>query len=60
MISSVILSAICLMAAGDGGGGMAEGTQSIYDFTVKNVDGEDVKLSQYEGDVLVIVNVASK
>lgn len=34
--------------------------KSIYDFTVKNIDGEDVKLSKYKGGVLLIVNVASK
>lgn len=34
--------------------------KSIYDFTVKDIDGEDVKLSRYKGDVLLIVNVASK
>jgi glutathione peroxidase len=34
--------------------------KSIYDFIVKNIDGEDVKLSIYKGKVLFIVNVASK
>ena len=34
--------------------------KSIYDFTVKDIDGEDVKLSKYKGDVLLIVNVASR
>lgn len=33
---------------------------SIYDFTVKNIDGKDVPLSQYKGKVLLIVNVASR
>jgi glutathione peroxidase len=33
---------------------------SIYDFTVKDIDGKDVKLDQYKGKVLLIVNVASK
>lgn len=33
---------------------------SIYDITVKNIKGEDVSLKQYEGKVLLIVNVASK
>eukprot|EP00933_Yihiella_yeosuensis_P082628 TRINITY_DN96574_c0_g1_i1.p2 TRINITY_DN96574_c0_g1~~TRINITY_DN96574_c0_g1_i1.p2 ORF type:complete len:160 (-),score=33.56 TRINITY_DN96574_c0_g1_i1:413-892(-) len=33
---------------------------SIYDFTVKNIDGADVPLSQYNGKVVLIVNVASK
>ena len=37
-----------------------EKEMSIYDFIVKNIDGEDVSLSKYKGKVLLIVNVASK
>lgn len=33
---------------------------SIYELTVKNIDGEEVSLSDYKGKVLLIVNVASK
>ncbi|MBR7723029.1 glutathione peroxidase [Microvirga sp. SRT04] len=33
---------------------------SVYDFTVKSIDGKDVKLSQYKGKKLLIVNTASK
>ena len=33
---------------------------NIYGFTMKNIDGEEVKLSAYKGKVLLIVNVASK
>jgi len=32
---------------------------TIYDFTVKNIDGKDVSMEQYKGKVLLIVNVAS-
>lgn len=32
----------------------------IYNFVVKNQSGEDVKLSDYEGEVLLIVNTAIK
>ncbi|XP_010525941.1 PREDICTED: probable glutathione peroxidase 2 [Tarenaya hassleriana] len=40
---------------------MAEqSSNSIYDFTVKDIKGNDVNLSQYRGKVLLIVNVASK
>ncbi|XVF55002.1 hypothetical protein PTKIN_Ptkin06aG0001400 [Pterospermum kingtungense] len=40
---------------------MAEDTpNSIYDFTVKDIIGNDVSLSEYSGKVLLIVNVASK
>nr|XP_010930185.1 probable phospholipid hydroperoxide glutathione peroxidase isoform X1 [Elaeis guineensis] len=34
--------------------------KSIYDITVKDINGNDVNLSTYNGKVLLIVNVASK
>ena len=34
--------------------------KSIYDFVVKDIDGNDVKLGRFRGNVLLIVNVASK
>ncbi|KAF3449203.1 hypothetical protein FNV43_RR09931 [Rhamnella rubrinervis] len=37
-----------------------EGSKSIYDFTVKDIRGNDVSLSEYRGKILLIVNVASK
>jgi glutathione peroxidase len=33
---------------------------SIYSFTLKDIDGNDVTLSRYRGQVLLLVNVASK
>ena len=33
---------------------------SVYDFTVKTIDGKDMKLSKYKGKKLLIVNTASK
>ena len=33
---------------------------SVYDFTVKKIDGETEQLSRYEGKVVLIVNTASK
>ncbi|MDH7605788.1 MAG: glutathione peroxidase [Melioribacter sp.] len=33
---------------------------SIYDITVKDINGKEVKLSDYKGKVLLVVNVASK
>lgn len=33
---------------------------TVYDFTVKSIDGKDVKLSQYKGKKILIVNTASK
>ncbi|MDZ7401632.1 MAG: glutathione peroxidase [candidate division KSB1 bacterium] len=34
--------------------------KSIYDFVVKDIDGNEVKLEQFKGKVMLIVNVASK
>ena len=36
------------------------GEKSVYEFTMKTIDGEEKPLSAYEGKVLMIVNVASK
>ncbi|MCS6805110.1 MAG: glutathione peroxidase [Blastocatellia bacterium] len=33
---------------------------SIYDFTMKSIDGEEIKLDRYRGKVMLIVNVASQ
>jgi glutathione peroxidase len=33
---------------------------SIYDFTMKDIDGTNVKLDKYKGSVVMIVNTASK
>jgi glutathione peroxidase len=38
----------------------AENATSALDFTVKDIDGDDVPLSKYGGKVVLIVNVASK
>lgn len=35
-------------------------SKSVYDFTVKDISGKDISLSQYEGKFLLIVNVASQ
>lgn len=34
--------------------------KSVFDFTVKDINGQDVNLAQYKGKFLLIVNVASK
>lgn len=36
------------------------GGDTIYDFTVKNIHGNDVDLTIYRGQVLIIVNIATK
>jgi glutathione peroxidase len=37
-----------------------ERDKTIYDFSVKTIDGQEQSLSQYKGNVVLIVNVASK
>jgi glutathione peroxidase len=54
MKTLVLLVAISLMQIA------AAGAASLYDITVKNIDGKNVSLSDYKGKVLLIVNVASK
>jgi glutathione peroxidase len=39
---------------------MASSAKSVYDFTLKSIDGQPVSLSVYRGKVLLLVNVASK
>ena len=34
--------------------------KGVYEFTMKNIDGQDVKLDSYKGKVVMIVNTASK
>ena len=34
--------------------------KSVLDFTMKDIDGNDVKLDKYKGNVLLVVNTASK
>jgi len=34
--------------------------KSVLEFTLKNIDGQEVKLGDYSGKVLLLVNVASK
>jgi glutathione peroxidase len=35
-------------------------TKSIYDFTMRSIDGEQVSLGKFKGKVVLVVNVASK
>ena len=37
-----------------------ENQPKLFSFTMKTIDGSDKKLSEYKGNVLMIVNVASK
>lgn len=60
-MKKIIIAAIALLLVS--GCYAQKGTskaKSIYDFTVKDINGADVALKNYEGKVLLIVNVASK
>lgn len=50
----------CPAAAGDAEAMNGTNDTSIYDFKMKTIDGKEMALSKYKGDVLLIVNVASK
>ena len=39
---------------------MMTSDNSVHKFTMKNIEGEDVSLSEYKGKAILIVNVASK
>ena len=41
-------------------GAQAANPKSVLDFTARDIDGKDVKLKKYKGNVLLVVNVASK
>lgn len=51
-----------LVAGGDGAevGAKDKPVASIHDLTVTNIDGVDVPLSKYRGEVVLIVNTASR
>ena len=66
----VTMSALAAMAVGVAAGLCAEGgdrkpdqqkdAPSIYSFTMRNIDGEEVSLAKYRGQVCLVVNVASR
>jgi glutathione peroxidase len=42
------------------GGSLAATAKTVYNFTLKSIDGQPVSLKSYHGKVLLLVNVASK
>src|SRR5687768_386533 len=53
-VATVACAGICLIDPTSAAPG------SIYDFKVKDIDGKDVRLKKYKGNVLLVVNTASK
>lgn len=62
MVRRVFLTALTAagLAAGISGAAPDDKDKCVLDFKMKNIDGKEVDLSSYKGDVLLIVNVASK
>ncbi len=58
-MKNIIITVLALLMAMSGYSQSLK-NKKIYDFTVKDINGSDVSLKQYEGKVLLIVNVASK
>lgn len=62
--SSLFLAIVLLGCAAMGWGlaqsAHAENPASVYGFTMQNIDGKPVDLSQFRGKVTMVVNVASK
>lgn len=54
------LLGIALAATAWAGESPKAGMKNVHDFEMTSIDGKAVKLSSYEGKVLMIVNVASK
>jgi glutathione peroxidase len=54
LIISVIICTMALLSA------FILTKKTIYDFSVKDIDGNNVQLSKYKGKTVLIVNVASK
>ena len=61
MMNKRLLIAMALVGMGLLGAAKGENAvKSIYDFTMKDIDGNSVNLGEFKGKVLLIVNVASK
>ena len=58
-VKTLIITAFALLFV-TVGFGQNKKCKSIYDITVKDIKGNDVSLADYKGQVLLIVNVASK
>jgi glutathione peroxidase len=62
-----VVTAVAVVALAYGYGFMFNQTvtepgsaKSVYEFTMKSIDGGDIKLESYKGQVIMIVNTASK
>lgn len=63
ILSVALLSSVALLAAAvvfHHSPAVAAKEKSVLDFKMKDIDGNDVKLKKYKGNVLLVVNTASK
>ena len=60
LMCAAVFSLVLLSRANDEPARAEAGAASVYDFTLKNIDGKETSLGQYKGKVLLLVNVASK
>jgi len=63
-LAILIIASVSIALTWDGRDPLKEGEtmaeKSVLEFTMKSIDGDDVKLDSYSGKVLLLVNVASK
>ena len=61
MLKKILLGAMTIMACTtDSFLAAAEKIPAVLNYTVENIDGEEVKLSKYQGRVVLVVNLASR
>lgn len=64
VLAVLIIASFSIAFTWDGGDPLKDGEtmteKSVLDFTMKSIDGDDVNLDSYNGQVLLLVNVASK
>jgi glutathione peroxidase len=58
ILFTLFIAAGCLMS--DAAPSAELKNKSVLDFQMKDIDGKDVKLKKYKGNVLLVVNTASK
>lgn len=56
----IFLTAIAFLLTVGCSSNSAQTTKTIYDFSMRNIDGKQINLSQYKNEVALIVNTASK
>jgi glutathione peroxidase len=64
ILAVLILASFSVALTWDGGDPLKDGEtmaeKSVLDFTMKSIDGNDIKMNTYSGKVLLLTNVASK